>query len=131
MRSMIFGAGGLLGKPLVRECEEQGDQVRALDHAAVDIRDRARVMEAVRSFRPEVIYNCAAFTRVDDCETEVELAHDVNGRAVGHLAAAARAVQAMLVQVSTDFVFDGASRVPYREESRTAPLAPGSRPPGR
>jgi dTDP-4-dehydrorhamnose reductase len=122
VRALIFGAGGLLGKPLQRELERRGDALLALDHAAADIRDAAAVAQAVRSFRPEVIYNCAAFTRVDDCESSVELAHEVNGHAVGHLATAARSAGAVLVQVSTDYVFDGAARVPYHEESRPAPL---------
>jgi dTDP-4-dehydrorhamnose reductase len=122
MRVLIFGAGGLLGRPLVREHERRDVPHLALDHGAADIADRARVTEVVRSFRPDVIYNCAAFTRVDDCEEQRELAHEVNGVAVGHLAAAARAASAVLVQVSSDYVFDGAARVPYLEESRTAPL---------
>jgi dTDP-4-dehydrorhamnose reductase len=122
MRSLIFGAGGLLGRPLVRELERRGAPHLGLDHAAADITDAARVTDAVRSFQPDVVFNCAAFTRVDDCEEQQALAHEVNGRAVGHLAAAARAGSALLVQVSTDYVFDGASRRPYLEESRTAPI---------
>ena len=122
MRALIFGAGGLLGQPLSRELERRGVERVGLDHAAADIADRARVTDAVRSFRPDVIFNCAAFTRVDDCEEQKALAHEVNGKAVGNLAAAARAASAVLVQVSTDYVFDGATRLPYLEESRTSPL---------
>jgi dTDP-4-dehydrorhamnose reductase len=122
VRALIFGASGLLGRPLARELERRGVEHRALDRVAADITDAARVSEVVRSFAPDVLYNCAAFTRVDDCESEAERAHLVNGRAVGHLAAAARAAGALLVQVSTDYVFDGAGRAPYREEAATAPL---------
>ncbi len=122
MRALIFGSGGLLGQPLARELERRGIERLGLDHAAADIADRARVTDAVRSFRPDVIFNCAAYTKVDDCEEQPALAHEVNGKAVGYLAAAARAASAVLVQVSTDFVFDGAARLPYLEESRTAPL---------
>jgi dTDP-4-dehydrorhamnose reductase len=122
MRALIFGAGGLLGQPLVRELERRRVERLALDHAAADVADRARVSDAVRSFRPDVIFNCAAFTRVDDCEEQSALAHEINGKAVGYLAAAARAASAVLVHVSTDFVFDGAARLPYLEESRAAPL---------
>ena len=122
MRALIFGAGGLLGQPLTRELERRGAELSALDRAAADITDRARVNEAVRSFRPDVVFNCAAYTKVDDCEREVDLARAVNATAVGHLAAAAKSAGAQLVHVSTDFVFDGAQRLPYQEESRTAPL---------
>jgi dTDP-4-dehydrorhamnose reductase len=122
VRGLIFGAGGLLGQALTRELERRGDPFLALDRAAADVTDPVRVKDVVASFAPEVIYNCAAFTRVDDCEDRVELAHQVNGRAVAHLAAAARAAGAALVQVSTDYVFDGGGRAPYREESPVAPL---------
>jgi dTDP-4-dehydrorhamnose reductase len=107
---------------LTRELERRGAELCALDRAAADVTDRARVNEAVRSFRPDVIFNCAAYTKVDDCEREVERARAVNATAVGHLASAAKSAGAQLVHVSTDFVFDGAQRVPYQEESRTAPL---------
>ena len=122
VRGLIFGAGGLLGQALARELDRRGDPFLALDRAAADVTDPGRVQDAVGSFAPEVIYNCAAFTRVDDCEERVELAHQVNGLAVAHLAQAARAAGAALVHVSTDFVFDGHARAPYREESPVAPL---------
>lgn len=94
----------------------------ALDHRQVDITDRGAVERAVRGFQPDVLYNCAAFTRVDDCESRPELAREVNGRAVAHLAAAAREHAATLVQVSTDYVFDGAAHAPYREDAAVGPL---------
>jgi dTDP-4-dehydrorhamnose reductase len=121
-RALIFGAAGLLGSALARELERRGHPCRALDRGAADVTDPDRVAEAVRSFAPAVLYNCAAFTRVDDCERLPELAREVNGRAVAHLAAAARAAGAVLVQVSTDYVFDGAARAPYHEEAATSPL---------
>jgi dTDP-4-dehydrorhamnose reductase len=122
VRGLIFGAAGLVGRALARELERRGEPFLALDRAGADITDPGRVAEVVRGFAPGVIYNCAAFTRVDDCETQAELAHQVNGRAVAHLAAAARAAGAALVQVSTDYVFDGAARSPYLEESPVGPL---------
>src|SRR6185436_6169612 len=80
MRALIFGAGGLLGQPLARELERRGIERLGLDHAAADIADRARVTDAVRSFRPDVIFNCAAYTKVDDCEEHPALALQVYGQ---------------------------------------------------
>jgi len=122
VRALIFGAGGLLGQPLSRELERRAIEHMALDRAGADITDRARVNDLVRTFRPDVLFNCAAYTKVDDCEREVEQARAVNATAVAHLAAAAKSAGAQLVHVSTDFVFDGGQRLPYHEESRTAPL---------
>jgi len=122
MRAIVFGAGGLLGQPLVRELERRGVAHEAFDHRAVDVTDRARVADVVRTFRPDVLFNCAAYTQVDNCEQQVDLARAVNTTAVAHLASAARSAGAQLVHVSTDFVFDGAQRLPYHEEARTAPL---------
>ncbi|HVR28686.1 MAG TPA: dTDP-4-dehydrorhamnose reductase [Thermoanaerobaculia bacterium] len=122
MRGLIFGASGLLGRALQRELERRREPFLAMDHRAADITDPAQVVKVVRWFEPDVLYNCAAFTRVDDCEAHAELAREVNGRAVAHLAVASRSAGAMLVQVSTDYVFDGAARAPYVEEAEVAPL---------
>jgi dTDP-4-dehydrorhamnose reductase len=122
MRALIFGAGGMLGRALTLELQRRGGPLLALDRAAADVTDPERVSDAVRSFLPDVVYNCAAFTRVDDCERQVETAHLVNGRAVAHLTSAARSAGAALVQVSTDYVFDGAARAPYQEEAAVGPL---------
>ena len=122
MRALILGAAGLLGRALAAELERRGAPLLALDRAGADVTDAVQVNAVVRSFAPAVVYNCAAFTRVDDCEQRSELASEVNGRAVGTLAEAARSAGAALVHVSTDYVFDGASPVAYSEEAAVAPL---------
>jgi dTDP-4-dehydrorhamnose reductase len=123
MRVLVTGAGGQLGRDVVEHCELEGDEVLALDRARLDVTDREAVLAGVGAARPDVVVNCAAFTAVDRCETEPEVAHAVNAVAVGHLADAARAAGAHLVHVSTDYVFDGTLDRPYREDDRPNPLS--------
>jgi dTDP-4-dehydrorhamnose reductase len=78
-----------------------------LDHARLDITDKARVEAAFDEARPEAVINCAAWTDVDGCELDPQRAYEVNGRAVEHLAASARRHDAAFVTISTDYVFDG------------------------
>jgi dTDP-4-dehydrorhamnose reductase len=121
VKLVVTGAGGQLGVDVVRHAESQGDTVVAVDRAALDIRDRDAVHALIGEVRPDAVVNAAAYTAVDACETEVELAHAVNGAAVGHLAEACRDVGAHLVHVSTDYVFDGELDRPYREDDATNP----------
>ncbi len=115
MRALIVGAGGQLGIDLTAACVAAGDDVIAVDRAALDVCDRGEVLGAVTSLRPDVVFNAAAWTAVDACEDDASRAIDVNGFAVRWLAEACDRVDAHLVQVSTDYVFDGALDRPYHE----------------
>ena len=123
MKVVITGAGGQLGVDLVKQCRSSGDDVVALDRAGLDITDRDAVLAAVADARPDTIINAAAYTAVDACETDVELAYAVNATAVRHLADACAATNAHLVHVSTDYVFDGTLDRPYREDDATNPTS--------
>lgn len=123
MRTLILGGAGMLGVALTVEGRRRGWPVLALHRGAADIRDRARLRWAAEEFRPDLVVNCAAFTRVDDCETQTGLAFEINGAAVANVAATAAGVGARLVQVSTDYVFDGAASRPYRPSAEAAPLS--------
>ena len=123
MRTLIFGGTGMLGRALVAEARGRGWPALALSRAQADVLDRERLCFWSDSFRPQLVLNAAAFTRVDDCEAERERAMAVNGRAVGNVVAAARAVGARLLQVSSDYVFDGAASDPYREDAPTGPVS--------
>ena len=128
MRALIFGGTGMLGRAVVAEARRRGKAALALAHGQADVTDGERVRYWVETFRPEVIVNCAAATRVDDCESDEAAATAVNGDAVGHLARAAAAAGAKLVQVSTDYVFDGRAGLSdpptaYAEDAPTAPLS--------
>ncbi len=94
-----------------------------LDRATCDITDESAVSRLFATYRPALLLNCAAHTKVDLCEEQKELADAVNGHAVGHLARESRKAGTFLVHVSTDFVFDGAGDRPYRPDDPTNPLS--------
>jgi dTDP-4-dehydrorhamnose reductase len=123
MNWLIVGAGGMLGTDLQNELAARGEPVVALTRSDLDITDSRRVSACVLEHAPDVIVNCAAYTKVDQAETEESAANVINGSAVVLLADAANAVGALLVQVSTDFVFDGNGRRPYEVGDATAPLS--------
>ena len=117
----MTGARGMLGRDLVTVLEDRGEAVTGLSRADLDITDAGAVQEALARRQPEVVVNCAAWTAVDDAEASEDAALRVNGEAVSGLAACCAARGAMLVQVSTDYVFDGLGRQPYPEDGRPAP----------
>ena len=121
MRCLVFGGAGMLGQAVIAEARSRGWAALGLSRAQADVTDRGRLLEWADVFRPELVINCAAFTRVDDCEAETARAFAVNGEAVGNAAAAAARAGARLVHVSTDYVFDGEAREPYREDAPAAP----------
>ena len=123
MRSLVFGGAGMLGQAVLREARRRGWPALALDKAQADVTDAATVERWVRGFQPQVVFNCSAFTQVDACEERRALALAVNGDAVGTLAAAAERAGVALVQVSSDYVFDGEGHAPYPEDAATAPLS--------
>ncbi|HEY5974009.1 MAG TPA: dTDP-4-dehydrorhamnose reductase [Geobacteraceae bacterium] len=117
---LVVGANGMLGHDLMTVLD--GD-VRGLDLPELDITSLESVQRAVLTLKPRVIVNAAAYTDVDGCESNRELAMQVNGEGVAHLALAARLVDATLVQVSTDYVFAGDKGSPYLEDDTTGPLS--------
>ncbi len=121
MRTLILGGNGMLGRAVVAEGQRRGATILSLDIDRVDIRVRRQLLDQAAKFRPRLVVNCAAFTQVDACEEERETAFEVNGHAVANVAAAAESVGAGLVQISTDYVFDGAAREPYGEGAATNP----------
>ncbi|HEX4960001.1 MAG TPA: dTDP-4-dehydrorhamnose reductase [Thermoanaerobaculia bacterium] len=127
MRCLVFGGTGMLGHAVVSEARSRGWAALGLSHAQADIADIAepgeRLLGWADSFRPELVVNCAAFTKVDACETEQAQAFAVNGQGVAHAAAVAARAGAPFVHVSTDYVFDGRGSDPYREDDPTGPLS--------
>jgi dTDP-4-dehydrorhamnose reductase len=121
-RVLVTGAGGMLGSDLTPALAGAGYEVYPRPRADLDVTDAGEVAAAFRELSPHVVVNCAAFTKVDACETDPE-AWAVNATGVGILAHACRAGDARLVHVSTDFVFDGRKREPYVETDETAPLS--------
>ncbi|SPF40197.1 Spore coat polysaccharide biosynthesis protein SpsK [Candidatus Sulfotelmatobacter kueseliae] len=111
MRVTIFGASGLLGQALMREWT--GDDVAGLSVEDVDIRDAANVREVVEKNQPDWIVLAAAYTDVDGCESNQELAFAVNRDGAVNVAEAAKRVSTKVLFLSSDYVFDGTKTSPY------------------
>lgn len=120
MKIAIFGIQGQLGRDI--ELTLSDFHVIPLLYEDVDITDADRVRAAVTAADPDWVINAASMTHVDKCETEKELAYEVNALGSKHVAQAARLVDARLVHVSTDYVFDGAKKGPYEETDEPRPL---------
>ena len=119
MRVTIFGASGLLGKALLSEWS--ADTVTGLTSHAADIRDAKRVQDVVQESNPEWIVLAAAYTDVDGCEGNPDLAFAVNRDGAVNVAVAAKKVGARLVFLSSDYVFDGKKTTPYEIEDARNP----------
>ncbi len=128
MRVTLFGASGLLGQELVHELSgndlnREQDQLAALSVEDADLRDHARVRDVIRDSRPEWILLLAAYTDVDGCESNRDLAFAVNCDGAVNVAQAAREAGSRLLFVSTDYVFDGSKRSPYETSDPRNPTS--------
>ncbi|WP_104131973.1 dTDP-4-dehydrorhamnose reductase [Cryobacterium sp. M91] len=118
-RYLITGATGMLGRDL--QTALAGREVTALGRSDLDVTDLNAVTAAVAGH--DVIINCAAYTKVDDAETNEDAAYAVNAVGPRNLALAASALRAKLVQLSTDYVFDGSATTPYAENTPHSPIS--------
>ena len=121
MKILLTGRNGQVGSELVGLLDSAAS-VTATDRRSLDLADAEALRRAVRELEPDAIVNAAAYTAVDKAETEEALALRVNGEAPGVLAEEARRCGALLVHYSTDYVFDGSSERPYREDDPVRPL---------
>jgi dTDP-4-dehydrorhamnose reductase len=119
---LITGAAGQVGRALLAAVPDDFEAI-ACTHADLDIGAGEAVRDCVGRHRPATIINAAAYTAVDKAESEPQAAQRINAEGPGHLAAAAAACGARRLHISTDFVFDGESSVPYRTDSATHPLS--------
>ena len=119
MRVLLFGASGLLGKALIRQWS--ADEVTGLSSRDADIRDPHRVLQVVQQARPDWIVLAAAYTDVDGCESNRELAFAVNRDGPVNLCEAALRAEARLMFLSSDYVFDGNKTTPYETDDSRNP----------
>lgn len=120
---LITGGGGMLARALERVLAGRGVIATSLPRAACDITSEPAVRQAMQRHRPSILVNCAAHTKVDQCEDEPQLADAINGYAVGNLARAARDYGTRLVHISTDCVFPGDGRKPYSPDDPVGPVS--------
>ncbi len=119
MKVTIFGGTGLLGKALMRAWS--GDEIHGLGSCDADVRDAQKVREVLKSLRPEWIVLTAAYTDVDGCESNQDLAFSVNRDGAVNVAKAAKEVGARLLFLSSDYVFDGRKTSPYETDDPRKP----------
>ncbi|MEU9062384.1 dTDP-4-dehydrorhamnose reductase [Streptomyces sp. NPDC048430] len=118
---LVTGAGGMLARDVLARLARDGAIAVGLDRKALDITDAGSVRQAVEEHGPSVIVNCAAWTAVDDAETREDEALRINGEGPRLLAEVCAEHGIVLLQVSTDYVFDGQASEPYAEDAPTAP----------
>src|SRR4051812_3256972 len=122
MKLVVLGAAGQVGRELSRLAWPAGTHLTTLDRAEIDIADHKAVCAAVAGERPEIVINAAAYTAVDRAESEPEAAWAANSTGPANLAMACRDAAIPLIHLSTDYVFDGSKRGPYREDDPVRPL---------
>ncbi|MCU0576265.1 MAG: dTDP-4-dehydrorhamnose reductase [Desulfobacterota bacterium] len=126
MRMLVTGAGGMLGREIVKTLEMQGHEVWGTDITSteerLDITRPDQIRYAMISFRPNWVVNCAAYTNVDGAEDHEEEALLLNAKGPEMLARACRKNSVRLLHISTDYVFDGTKDAPYREDDTPSPI---------
>lgn len=120
MKLLVTGREGQLVRSLL-ECGG-GHEIVALGRPELDLEVEGSARAAILSHRPDIVINAAAYTNVDSAEDEPARAMRINGEAAGEVAAAAREVDAPVIQISTDYVFDGTATGPYAEDAPTNPI---------
>jgi dTDP-4-dehydrorhamnose reductase len=121
MRIALLGSNGQLGQDLLAQLADH--ELFPLTRRDFDITDHARARSILSELKPDLVLNTTAYHRVDDCESHPDLAYNVNVLAVLNLVRIANDLDAALVHISTDYVFDGKSKVPYSEDSEALPLS--------
>lgn len=122
MRVVVPGASGQLGKEVVAQLLSLGETVIPLTRQEMDLNLKETIFTCINDLSPDVVINCAAYTQVDQAESDPEAAYTVNQRSVRELALISRGIKAVFVHISTDFVFDGSKSCPYTEEDHPYPV---------
>ena len=122
MKVLVSGADGQLGKELCSQLSLREDvEILPTDISEMDICNIDSVRKVCFNFKPDIIINCAAHTAVDLCEDDEKRAMEINGNGAGNLSLIGNGIGARIVQISTDYVFDGKNSKPYTEEDATNP----------
>jgi dTDP-4-dehydrorhamnose reductase len=123
MKILITGANGMVARAAIDYYQSIGDEVSPFTRQTLDIADRKQVFEILEETKPDVIINCAAYTDVDESQTNVEQCYDVNAAGVENLALAAKRIDCGFITISTDYVFDGAKSGFYTQRDTPEPVS--------
>jgi dTDP-4-dehydrorhamnose reductase len=121
MKILVTGAGGLVGRATVAHCGQRGEEVVGLDHRGLDISDATAVRSVFDHEGPEVVINCAAWTNVDGCESDPDRATKANALGPELLAQECCRTKALLITISTDYVFNGEHEGFYTQRDQPDP----------
>ena len=122
MKVLLIGQGGQVGFELRRALAPLGEVI-GVDYPDIDLADSGSIRHWIKEAAPDTIVNAAAYTAVDKAESEPDLAYAINARAPAIIGDAARTVRARVIHYSTDYVYDGSRKTPYREDSPTQPMS--------
>jgi len=122
MKILVIGNKGMLGRDLQSRLQNAGYILKGLDIDELDITRSGHILPLFEPFGPNLVINCAAYTAVDKAESEPELAFAVNKDGPANLADACKKLKIPLIHISTDYVFDGNAKRPYREDDPVDPL---------
>ncbi|MBD3360074.1 MAG: dTDP-4-dehydrorhamnose reductase [Candidatus Buchananbacteria bacterium] len=113
---LIIGSRGMLGQDMAKFLADFN--LILWDQPEIDITDQNQINSKIKNLKPDIVINCAAYTDVDGCETNQDLAMQVNGSAVGYLAEITKKLDAILIHISTDYIFNGQNKDGYEEDSQ-------------
>lgn len=122
MKVAVIGANGQLGVDVVKAFATNGDEVHPLTHSDIELSDLNSASVCLKELGPQLIVNTAAMHHVENCERDPKRAFEINGLGARNLSTMAREIDAILMQVSTDYVFDGEKASPYTESDAPRPL---------
>lgn len=122
MKVLITGSNGMLGHDLIDVLDGKHELIKTTSKS-LDITDEDKVKEYIVNENPDIVINSAAYTDVDGCETNEEMAYKVNGDGVKNLALACKVVDCPLVHISTDYVFNGENSKPWMEDDEVGPIS--------
>lgn len=123
MKILVLGANGQLGRCLADELYDTDYQVFLASKAEIDISNLTNTKSKIIKFAPNVVINAGAYTAVDKAESDEETAYLINHKAVANIASVCHAIDCILIHVSTDYVFDGLSKISYKEDAITNPMS--------
>ncbi|HMO02192.1 MAG TPA: dTDP-4-dehydrorhamnose reductase [Oligoflexia bacterium] len=123
MRILLFGGSGQLGYEIIKRAADLSFLISSPVQSELDITEQTEILSLAKKLKPDLIINCAAHTAVDQAESEPELALKINATGAKNCALAAKATNARLIQLSTDYVFSGDQKIPLKEEDSTKPLS--------